>query len=357
MMICLSMMLFSQSRSLRKSRRDLIWITPYERSDMRGRTGISLSLNPEGVEPLRGSKQRREHPLPRVSPAVIQIKSLWDFLRLRLRSVTYSKRKPVFLLYLSLVFLLSAPVYSQTDTTWLDLSFRYIEEQKLDSAEFALKKQLSLHPAGPLNPFLLNNLGTIQRRMGKRKEALIAYTAALGAHPDNKIFLYARASLFVEMDSPENALLDYSTILQSNPGEEEALYQRGLLYLHAHHTDRAEQDFRKLLEIQPDGLYPRMGLASLAKFKGDYEEAEKIYNFLLDKEPERAELYAGRAELYILMNKGAKASADATRAIRLSGDNPSPYYYIIRYRAKILLHEKESAEADYRKAEELGIKN
>ena len=281
-------------------------------------------------------------------------KSLWDFLRLRLRSVTYSKRKPVFLLCLLLVFLLPAPVYSQADTTWLDLSFRYLEEQKLDSAEFALKKQLSLHPASPLNPFLLNNLGTIQRRMGKREEALLSYTAALGAHPDNKIFLYARASLFVEMDSPANALLDYSTLLQSNPREEEALYQRGLLYLHVQNTESAEQDFRKLLEIQPDGLYPRMGLASLAKFKGDYEEAETIYNYLLDKEPEMPELYAGRAELYILMNKGAKASADATRAIRLNGEEkPNPYYYLIRGRAKSLLHEKESAEADYRKAEEV----
>ena len=245
--------------------------------------------------------------------------------------------------------------FAQNETEWLERSFQYLERQQLDSAEFALKKQLSLYPGDPLNPFLLNNLGTIQRRMGKKEEALVSYTAALGTFPDNKTFLHARASLFSEMSRPENAILDYSTILRSHPTEEEALYQRGLLYLQVRNTDGAEPDFRKLLELHPDGLYPRMGLASLAKFKGDYEEAEKIYNYLLDKEPEMPELYAGRAELYILMGKGSKASADATRAIRLSGDeNPNPYYYIIRYRAKSLLYEKDGADADYRKAVELG---
>jgi hypothetical protein len=43
---------------------------------MRGRENISLSLSPERVEPLRGSKQRSDHPLPWVSPTVIQIFSL-----------------------------------------------------------------------------------------------------------------------------------------------------------------------------------------------------------------------------------------------------------------------------------------
>ena len=265
-----------------------------------------------------------------------------------------AKVKPIYLICLLPVFLFSAPVYSQTNTAWLDLSFRYLEEQKPDSAEIALKNQLSQWPADPVNPFLLNNLGTIQRSLGKKEEALMSYTAALGSHPGNKIFLHARASLFVEINQPENALLDYSTLLQNHPTDEEALYQRGLLYLQVRQVEAAEADFRKLLDLYPDGLYPRMSFASLAKFKGEYEEAEKIYNYLLDKEPERAELYAGRAELYVLMNKGGKASTDATRAIRLSADNPNPYYYIIRYRAKCLLLEKESAEADYRKAVELG---
>jgi tetratricopeptide (TPR) repeat protein len=240
---------------------------------------------------------------------------------------------------------------AQSEPDWLSLSFDYLEQNRLDSAEWALKTVLKNDPVNPLNPFLLNNLGTIQRRMGKNNEALLSYTAALGQHPRQPVFLEARASLFAEMGQANNAILDYSTLLDEKPAEEEALYQRGLLYLQIKDTERAEADFKRMLEQNPNGFYARRGFAALAKFRGDYEEAEKIYNYLLDKLPEDAGLYAGRAELYLLMNRPGQAAADATRAIRLSGEALSdPYLYLIRYRAKLLLHETKAAADDLEKA-------
>lgn len=262
-------------------------------------------------------------------------------------------------LRISVLFLIIPAIvtnlFAQSEDNWLELSFNYIEHNQLDSAEIALKNVLKNDPAGSLNPFLLNNLGTIQRRLGKQEEALLSYTAALGQYPKNPTFLEGRASLFAEMGRTENALLDYSTLLSVSPDNEEALYQRGLLYLQMKNYELAEDDFRRMLELSPDGLYARMGFASLAKFRGEYEEAEKIYNYLLDKEPEIPGLYAGRAEVYLLMNKPGSAASDISRAIRFSGEeNSDPYYYIIRCRAKILLHEKKSALDDLEKALSLG---
>jgi tetratricopeptide (TPR) repeat protein len=246
---------------------------------------------------------------------------------------------------------------AQSEPDWLALSFDYLEQNRLDSAEWALKTVLKNDPVNPLNPFLLNNLGTIQRRLGKTNEALLSYTAALGQHPRQPVFLEARASLFAEMGQANNAILDYSTLLDEKPAEEEALYQRGLLYLQIKDTERAEADFKRMLEQNPNSFYARRGFVALAKFRGDYEEAEKIYSYLLDKQPEEMDLYAGRAELYLLMNRPAKAAADATRAIRLSGDAPDPYLYLIRYRAKLLLHETKAAEDDLEKAKRIKNKN
>ena len=255
-----------------------------------------------------------------------------------------------------MIFLLGiVHLSAQNDIDWLLMAFDYIEQNSLDSAEIALKTLLKNDPDNPVNPYLLNNLGTIQRRMGKYDEALISYTAALGTFPKQAVFLESRASLFAAMGKAQNAIFDYSTLLEENPNNEEALYQRGLLYLQVKNTDLAEVDFRHMLELNPNGLYARRGFASLAKFRGDYEEAEKIYNYLIDKEPEDFNLYAGRAELYLLMEKPGKASSDVNRAIRLAGDNSeNPYLYIIRYRAKLLLREKESALKDLQKAIELG---
>ena len=239
------------------------------------------------------------------------------------------------------------------DGSALDLYFQAIDRNQLDSAEFYLETALKSDPTGQLNPFLLNNLGTIQRRLGKRDDAIISYSAALGQYPKNTVFLENRASLFAEMEKYENAILDYSALLEIKPDDQEALYQRGLLYLQLRNSDKAEADFKRMLELNPNGLYPRIGFAALAKLRGDYPEAEKIYNYLLDKEPENAGLYAGRAELYLLMEKPDKAASDATQAIRLS-KTEDPYMYVIRYRANTMLRDKKFAQKDLEKARALG---
>jgi tetratricopeptide (TPR) repeat protein len=252
------------------------------------------------------------------------------------------------------IFPPSLPLVAQDSGNAVERSFDYIEEGKLDSAEICLKSALAATPDSPLNPFILNNLGTVQRRLGKYDDALISYTAALGHLPKNTVFLEARASLLAEMGQTENAVLDYSALIEERPADEEALYQRGLLYLQTGRDDLAETDFRRLMELYPNGVLPRLGLAALAKFREDFDEAEKIYAYLIDKNPANPRFYAGRAELYLLMNKPGKASADATRAISLE---ENPYHYIIRYRAKLLLHEPKSAEKDLAKAKELGYDN
>jgi hypothetical protein len=58
------------------------------------------------------------------------------------------------------------------------------------------------------------------------------------------------------------------------------------------------------------------------------------------------------------MEKPGKAYSDINRAIRLAGeDSQNPYLYIIRYRAKLLLRENESALKDLKKAISLGYNN
>jgi len=256
-----------------------------------------------------------------------------------------------------LLIILSIPalLYCQSAVEWLDSSYYSLDKNNLDSAEFYLKKTLKQAPDSQLNPFLLNNLGTIQRRMGKKEDALTAYNAALAQYPKNPVFLESRASLFSELGQTRNAIIDYTTLLEEQPENAEILYQRGLLYLNIKNSDLAEADFNRMLELNPDGLYARIGFAALYKLRGQYEESEKLYNYLIDKEPTRAELYAGRAELYLMLDKPGKAASDATNALRLAGrDNKNPYYYVIRYRAKLMLHEEKSAYQDLEKARNMG---
>jgi tetratricopeptide (TPR) repeat protein len=257
---------------------------------------------------------------------------------------------------LTILLPLSAIVSAQTDSAAINLSFLHLEAGRLDSAEFYLKRALASDPDSPLNPLLLNNLGSVQRSAGKTAEALESYNLALIQSPDNAVLIESRASLLTETGHAERAILDYSALLNLQPTSQEALYQRGLLYLQTGNDALAEADFEKMLGLNPDGVYPRLGYAALAKFRNQLDEAEKIYSFLIDKQPTDPQFYAGRAEVFLLAGKGGKASADATHAIRLAATD-NPWYYMLRYRAKLMLHEEKSAAADLKKAVELGYES
>ncbi|MDR1719105.1 MAG: tetratricopeptide repeat protein [Dysgonamonadaceae bacterium] len=251
-----------------------------------------------------------------------------------------------------ILLLFSIPALAQTFEQQLDSFYLCLDRQRPDSAEIVLKALLRNDPANPLNPMLLSNLGAVQRQQGKLDDALVSYTAALGHAPRSVTLLTNRAELFTEMDSPENALTDYTAVLLIDSLHEDARYRRGLLYLRIKNYEAAQQDFERLLVQNPQSYAARNGLASLYKLEGRLSEAETLYIYLTDHYPDLPDVYAGRAELYILMNRPAKALSDINRAIRLQEANnpPNPYYYGIRSRIKAMQYEKNAAAEDAAKA-------
>ena len=84
---------------------------------------------------------------------------------------------------------------AQTYEEWIQKSCDYFDKNDLVSAEEALKNAMREEPGNPANFALLCNLGTIQRRQGKKQEAIVSYTAALSRHPKSVTILENRASL------------------------------------------------------------------------------------------------------------------------------------------------------------------
>lgn len=252
----------------------------------------------------------------------------------------------------TLFSLLAVNLHSQTYLDWVEKSFDYLDKNELTSAEECLQAAMHLEPANPNNYALLTNLGTIQRRQGKMEEAEISYTAALSRHPENAALLENRASLYVDMGEPEKAILDYNALIQLEPINQDALYNRGLLYLHQKDYLLAEADFDRILEINEKTVPGRVGHALLEKMRGNYDESERIYNYLISKLPRDWGLYEGRADLYFLMGKNARAMADLNRLF--TETEPSASLYVLRGKVKVSLFERESAKRDFLKAQEMG---
>ncbi|MDR1644318.1 MAG: tetratricopeptide repeat protein [Tannerellaceae bacterium] len=242
--------------------------------------------------------------------------------------------------------------FAQTYEEWIGKSYDYVEKEDLLAAEMSLKEALRLEPANPNNYALLTNLGTLQRRQGKKEEALVSYTAALSRQPNNAVILENRASLYLEMGETDKALNDYDLLLLDNPIHEEALYNRGLIYIQQKQFLLAEQDFDKMMETNDASLYGRMGHAILEKTRGNYDESERIYNYLIERLPREWQLYKGRADLYFLMGKNGRALNDVNKVFFESV--PDAALYVLRGKIKLALYERGPAAADFRKALEMG---
>ncbi len=96
---------------------------------------------------------------------------------------------------------LSAQTYDELITRAMNA----VERDSLYQAEAWFKKALQKEPANMRNALLFSNLGTIQRRMGKNKEALESYSLALNLTPYSVTMLLNRASLYLDMDYLDKA--------------------------------------------------------------------------------------------------------------------------------------------------------
>ena len=243
------------------------------------------------------------------------------------------------------LFLFIGNSFAQSYEELIEKSYDFVDKGDLVSAEESLKAAMRKEPANPLNYALLTNLGTIQRRQGKLQEALISYTSALSGHTKNITILENRASLYTELGETEKALNDYNTLLIENPEHQEALYCRGLLYIQLQNYMWAEQDFDKILEVNEKSVRARLGHAILEKMRGNYDESERIFNYLISEMPRDWILYEGRADLYFMMGKIEKVFTES---------EPTANLYVLRGKIKLAQYEKERAALDFKKAESMG---
>ena len=86
--------------------------------------------------------------------------------------------------------------------------------------------------------------------------------------------------------------------------------------------------------------------------RGNYDESELIFNYLISEMPRDWILYEGRADLYFMMGKNARAMADIEKVFTES--EPTANLYVLRGKIKLAQYEKERAALDFKKAESMG---
>lgn len=244
---------------------------------------------------------------------------------------------------------LSAQTYDELITRAMDA----VEKDSLFQAEELFKKALQLEPANMRNSLLFSNMGTIQRRMGRNKEAIESYSLALNLAPHSTTMLLNRASLYLEMDYLDKAYVDYCDVIDLDAKNVEALQFRAYIYMRRRQYQDAKQDYQTLLEVMPEDKTARIGMAMVNQKMQRYREALEEFNRLIVDFPKDASLLKARAELEVEVNSLEMALLDLESAAKISPDDAE--IYVMCGEIYLAQGMKREAYVAFEKAIELGV--
>ena len=228
-----------------------------------------------------------------------------------------------------------------------------VEMDSLQQAEQLFTEALKLEPANMRNALVFSNLGTIQRRMGKKKEALESYSLALNRTPYSVTMLLNRASLLLEMDYLDKAFVDYCDVLDIDRENKEALMYRAYIHMKRRMYHNARLDYRAFLELEPGNKTARIGMAMVNQKDKRFQESLEEFNRLIVDYPRDVSLLKARAELEIEMNSLDMALLDLENATRLNPNDPE--IYVMCGDIYLMQDKRREAYTAFEKAIDLGI--
>ena len=263
-------------------------------------------------------------------------------------------KKSIFFIVIFAICALDCSISSaQNYDELITRSFDYLDADSLPEAEEAIREALRIEPGNPGNGMLLLNLGTIQRRQGKLKEAEESYTIGLAFLPNNLTLLNSRAQLFAEMEKYPEAINDYTEVIYHEPENEDAYYERALCKLMNQDTLGARLDLEQIDRFNPNSAKSRLGMAYVYKAQQMWREASELYDALIERNPRNASLLRERAEVFYFSNRMGAALDDVNKSIDF--DPRDPYSYLLRAQIRYAKGDKEFARRDLNQALELGL--
>lgn len=234
----------------------------------------------------------------------------------------------------------------------VDEAEKAVAEGKWKEAEAALLGALHSEPANPTNVLLLSNLGMIRYYMGQDSLAIATLNDAHAMAPVSVTILSNRARVLSANGYEKEAYEDYDLILSLDSLEISARMHHCLHSLRRHDFKTAKNDFQFMERNFPAEIETQIAGATVLSGTGEFAAAIPYYTRILEKRKE-PEYYGARAYCYLLTDALQDASNDINSALALAPDDGELYLY--RAALNKMRFRPDDAEADARKAMELGV--
>ena len=246
-------------------------------------------------------------------------------------------------------------VLSLADSIYLDYVEKAdvaISNNEWADAEELLLKAMRQSPANPTNVMLLSNLAMIQYQQGKDSTALVSINHAYNMAPKSVTVLNNRARIHKALGMLDEAYEDYQQIIDIDSTLIEPLYMHGLIAMSKSDLATAQKDFDAMERIDAENELLLDAKATLLLYTQQYQEGIKYLTKLLKNNPSE-EYYYNRAVCYLMLNQLSEASADIADAMKLYPLNGD--FYLLRAWLNKLYYRHSDAEADVKRAIELGV--
>jgi tetratricopeptide (TPR) repeat protein len=234
-------------------------------------------------------------------------------------------------------------------------------------------------PSETASAFDWLNWGNQLWRVGKNKEAAIAFERAVQLKPDFYQAYYAMGRALDKQKKYPEALAAYDKAIQINPSIYESWREKASIHQSLKQYDRALTAYDKAIQLNPDDatLYLWRGLmlygieryqeakvsfdrtialnpsAIAYIYRGDshnklreYEAALADYNQGIALQPHNFLYYNSRALLYAQLGNSQVALADANKIVELASETYKPLAYQVRGFVFVLMEDFKSAIAD-----------
>jgi len=230
------------------------------------------------------------------------------------------------------------------------LSRCYVDERKPKEALDCLRRAAAITPS---NSEIYADEANIYAAQKQYQKAIESATTSLkyGRGFSQKHMFHLRSMMYSNLGQYKKAIEDMNSYLQIDPMKHRGYSWRATAYEQDGQLDKALADYR--IAIQKSNNYEyRFHSARVLQKQGKLNEAVAEMTSIIKSNPEEDEAWNKRGTLYYAMGKYKEAVKDFTEALATNFGS-SETLYRARGRAYEKLGQKELAQKDFKKAEEL----
>jgi len=218
----------------------------------------------------------------------------------------------------------------------------------------AIQELTSVYIRQPNNTVALYALGHCYERLGREPEALEFYQDCLKFKGYLKLPAQRLAAIYFKNGQPERTIQHYEVLEQQYPDDITTLLTLGYLYIGSGDYLRAIKTFNDAILLHPDNFLTHDDNIDKLLYDGRVHEALDHLQELIERQPDKPDLIARKADILSTLGATAEAIANYQQALSLCPDFLEATVKLGSHYAKI--HSDEPAAQQFNRAVEINDK-